>query len=34
MPPLNASEKTYVREWLDVADLDLAVAEKMFADGG
>ena len=32
MPPLNPSEIAYLRQWLDVADLDVAAAERMYAD--
>jgi len=32
MQPLSPAEKTYLQEWLDVADLDLRAAERMLAD--
>ena len=32
MQPLSQAEKTYLQEWLDVADLDLRAAERMLAD--
>ena len=32
MPPLSSDEIAYLRQWLEVADLDLAAAERMFAD--
>jgi HEPN domain-containing protein len=34
MPLLNPHEILYLRQWLEVADLDLAAAERMFADYG
>ena len=32
MLPLNAKEKAYVQEWLDLARHDLRAAERMYAD--
>lgn len=32
MPLLNSNEITYLQQWLEVADLDLAAAERMYAD--
>lgn len=32
MPPLNAKEKAYVREWLDLAQHDPRAAERMYAE--
>lgn len=32
MQPLNSAEKTYLLEWLEVADLDVRAAERMLAD--
>lgn len=31
MPPLNAKEKAYIQEWLDLANHDLRAAEQMLA---
>lgn len=31
MPPLNAKEKVYIQEWLDLANHDLRAAEQMLA---
>ncbi len=30
--PLNAQEKLYLQEWLEVADLDLGAAQRMLSD--
>ena len=32
MQPLSPAEKAYLREWLDVADLDFGAAQRMLAD--
>ncbi|UYZ62593.1 HEPN domain-containing protein [Hymenobacter weizhouensis] len=32
MPPLSSAELAYVQQWLEVADLDLAAAERMYVD--
>ena len=32
MPPLSSAEIVYLKEWLEVADLDLGAAGRMLAD--